>query len=83
MREGDYFYSNPTSLNIHICSFIIHDKKRSNIVMVKLRNANGSFCEGVKVRDMGATISPDYLNVGYRFVGVKPIAIIESNFLFT
>lgn len=29
---------------------------------------------------MGATISPDYLAVGYRFDSVKPIAVIEGNY---
>jgi hypothetical protein len=32
---------------------------------------------------MGATISPDYLAVGYRFDNVKPIAIVEGTYLVT
>lgn len=42
------------------------------LTIVALRDENGEFCKGVNVVDFGATISSDYLPVGYHLSGVKP-----------
>jgi len=58
---------------------MISDNKNELGVFIKLRDSDGNLCKGVDVRDMGAKISPDYLNIGYRFNEIIPNAIIEVN----
>ena len=82
MKESSYFYSNPTSLHIHVCCFPLRTENEESLVFVQLRDKNGDLCPGVEVRDMGANISLDYFSVGYRFNEVKPLAVISSNNLF-
>lgn len=43
---------------------------------MEIRNREGGFSEGVKVKDFGATTSNDYISVGYNFSGVKPIVAL-------
>ena len=48
------------------------------LVFVKVREQNGELAQGVTMRDMGSTISADYLNMGYRFDGIVPLFAISG-----
>lgn len=77
MPEDTYFYSGVTSPYISHCAFIAHHESGPKLVVVGLRDSEGAFSAGVKVRDLGATTSNDYLSIGYNFSGAKPAAVIE------
>lgn len=77
MPENTYFYSGVTSPYLTHCAFIAHHESGPRLVVVNLRDSEGAFTACVKVRDLGATTSNDYLSIGYNFSGVKPSAIIE------
>lgn len=77
MNGETYFYSGVTSPYATHCAFLAQDKSGLKLVVVQLRNTQGAFSSGVIVRDMGASVSDDYLAVGYNFAAVKPLFAIE------
>lgn len=80
MNPETYFYSGTTSPYTTHSAFLAQDKKGLKLVVVELRNSQGVFSTGIIVRDMGATVSDDYLAVGYNFAGVRPLFAIERKF---
>lgn len=82
MNAETYFYSGATSPYITHCAFLAQDGKGLKLALVQLRDNEGSFVSTIKLRDMGATVSDDYLPIGYNFSGVKPLLIIERKFAF-
>ena len=47
------------------------------LVALKIREPNGALSNKITVRDMGATVSNDYLSIGYNFSGASPLFTIE------
>jgi hypothetical protein len=78
MQKDTFFYSGPSSPYITHAIFWISHNETSKLAIVEVRNKEGNFGAGVKVKDFGGTISHDYLSVGYNFNGVKPIALISG-----
>lgn len=82
MDHNTFFYSLVTSPNIAQAAFIAKLTRGGvALTIVNLRNAGGEFAHGVKTCDFGATISNDYLPIGYNFDGVTPLLIIPRNLL--
>jgi hypothetical protein len=81
MDPQTYFYSGVTSPYITHCAFLAHDKTGLKLAVVQVRDNEGSFTPGITLRDMGATVSDDYLPIGYNFAGVKPLLAIERKHL--
>jgi hypothetical protein len=82
MKANCYFYSFSTSPYINICCFEVKKDGKKVYVYVSIRRENGEVCDGVEIRDMGATISTDYISVGYRFDNVKPLLVVETKSQF-
>lgn len=80
MDINSYFYSLVTSPYITHAAFLAKVKGKSVLIVVNLRDNNGEFSKGVKVFDFGATISSDYLPIGYNFSNLKPLVIVECIF---
>jgi hypothetical protein len=75
MNSETYFYSSVTSPYISHCAFVVAHKTGPKLVVVQLRK-EGVFCDGIQSKDLGATVSNDYLPIGYNFLGVKPLITI-------
>lgn len=81
MDPKTFFYSPVTSPYITQCAFLSRLPGGGlALTIVGIRDEEGKFRAGVKTRDFGATISSDYLPVGYNFEGVKPSFIIPGKF---
>lgn len=76
MEAGTFFYSGVTSPYISHCAFLAHQAGGLALVIVQVRTVQGQLAAGVKGRDMGATVSDDYLSIGYNFNGVKPLVVL-------
>jgi len=79
MEEGVFFYSLITSPYLTHAAFIVQTKEGKALAIVTIRNQEGEFVSGVRVRDLGGVISKDYIPVGYNFGGVKPIFLYSCN----
>jgi hypothetical protein len=77
MNPETYFYSGVTSPYATHSAFLAQDKTGLKLAVVQLKDSQGAFSAGIIVRDMGATVSDDYLAVGYNFAGAKPLFAIE------
>lgn len=75
MPDPIYFYSKVTSLHIDYAVFIAERQGKQYLCLVEVRKADKSFASGVKARDFGATVSMDYLLVGYNFNNAVPLHI--------
>lgn len=75
MPEPIHFYSKVTTLHIDYATFIAERQGKTYLCLVEVRNADKSFSNGVRVKDFGATVSLDYLLVGYNFNNAVPLHI--------
>lgn len=73
MSNETFFFSGVTSPYITHCAFIAHHKSGLRLVVVAIRDKDGSLVEGVKAKDLGAMASTDYIPIGYNLSGVKPL----------
>ena len=81
MNEKVYFYSLVTSPYITHAAFISKHKNGHALTVFTVRDDSGAFVEGIKIHDFGATISSDYLPIGYNFSGVKPSLVVPCIYL--
>ncbi len=67
MDPSTFFYSGVSSPYINHCAFVVLAENGIKLVVLKVRESNGALSNKVIARDMGATVSSDYLSIGYNF----------------
>ena len=73
MDENTFFYSASSSPYISHAAFLAKHNNQLVLTVVAVRNKEGDIASAIEVRDFGGTVSNDYLLIGYRFSGVKPL----------
>lgn len=77
MEQSTYFYSGASSPYINHCAFVALGDNGLKLIILKVREANGALSNKVIARDMGATVSSDYLSIGYNFSGATPLFAVD------
>ena len=82
MGKDTYFYGPTSTPYITHAALLVEKEGKPHLAVVGVRK-RGEYAEGVRVKDLGATISLDYLVVAYNFSGATPIALVPGSSVST